>query len=432
MIIFKNIHNQLEVFTLGSQGQLIHTWENPDHSWSGPENLGGVNRNIAGARNADGKLEIIGWDGQELKHIREVQAAGSWGQWASLGNLNSPISVVVNSEGKLGLLSLMNNNSIRIRWQITAGGNFGSWEYPNAIVGSNLTLPVGASSGAGGVGILTVGYEGNVWYIRQVSPGGDWDWSTHKNLGGHITGLVGVVKNHAGLLEVFGISYDKQISHIWETSPGVWSAWENLGGNSIVQFAVGKNSDGRLELFAVTENKTLIHRWENTAGGAWNSQWVALCNNVSKMLGIYCGKRIGILITTGGSDQLCQLTQIAQGNPIPDNIGWTGVIPSGSAANPQLVGFGLTDFTDIVTEVAVDVASHLAGYPSIGVAYGLLHADDLGNDDCPGNGLESTGDAGGGGEDEEEGGEDDGGSEGGGSEGDGNHNLHKHTLRKRR
>lgn len=87
-----------------------------------------------------------------------------------------------------------------------------------------------------------------------------------------------VGRNADGRLEVFFISQDGTLWHIWQTSPGgTWSTWASLNKSPNISFSsgttVGENADGRLEVFNIGSDGALWHIWQTTAGGDWYNSW---------------------------------------------------------------------------------------------------------------------------------------------------------------
>jgi hypothetical protein len=61
-----------------------------------------------------------------------------------------------------------------------------------------------------------------------------------------------------------GWSSDRTLRNIYQTAPNnSWSNWQSLGGNlDFCHPAVGRNAGARLEVFAVSNQGDLQHIWQ--------------------------------------------------------------------------------------------------------------------------------------------------------------------------
>ena len=78
-VVARNADGRLEVFAIGSFGEVVHAWQLKEGGWSGLESLGALGGGVANSwfdveRNAQGGLEviIIGWDGRMYHNSRPV------------------------------------------------------------------------------------------------------------------------------------------------------------------------------------------------------------------------------------------------------------------------------------------------------------------------------------------------------------------------
>ncbi|WP_157545998.1 hypothetical protein [Hamadaea tsunoensis] len=110
LLILGNSDGRRELVWLGTSttwnydGTVYHKYEQLDGSWSGAVSMGlhGYG-GLAGARNADGRLEVFTRDGDDqLRHDwQDSKSSGGWSGWASLGGSlsSAPGCVGLNSYG---------------------------------------------------------------------------------------------------------------------------------------------------------------------------------------------------------------------------------------------------------------------------------------------------------------------------------------------
>ncbi len=292
----KNADGRLEVFTIASDGALWHIWQaSPGQGpWSNWFSSGQPVTSLANAQfppsmaqNADGRLEAftVGTDGA-LWHIYQVAPNGTWSSWTPRGKppnltaINAPF-VDKNADGRLEAFTIGSDGALWHIWQITPNGLWSNWfssGQPTASV-RNTSLSLAVSQNLDGrLEALTIGSDGALWHIWQTTPNGTWsNWASlglPKSMS--ITSPPTVEKNKDGRLEVLVSGHDGALLHIWQTVPGsVWGNWDSLGSPpniAINSFPfVSINADGRLEAFVNGSDGALWHCWQVTPGGQWGS-----------------------------------------------------------------------------------------------------------------------------------------------------------------
>ena len=187
--------------------------------------------------------------------------------------------------------------------------------------------PAVVRDSGGSLRVFTIGDDGALWHIRQLTPGGAW--SSWSSLGGRIDMLT-VSQNKDGRLEVFARGTNKGLWHIWQIASGGWSEWASLGGQ-IDMLTVGQNKDGRLEVFARGTDGALWHVWQLSPGGAWSS-WSSLGGRID-MLAVGQNKDGRLEVFARGTDRA--LWHIWQTSP---NNGWSGWASRGGQIDMLSVG----------------------------------------------------------------------------------------------
>lgn len=223
-----NLDGRVEVFAIGSNGDIWHTWEtaaNGNFVGSWFDRTGkAIKPGYDVAMNADGRLELFGVaaDGQ-VWHNWQTNAGSGWKGWASLGgtSMNSSVAVGKDADGRLELFALGNGNThIWVNFQTSPGGSYSGW------------------FDIGGAGIKA----------------------------GFAVGI-----NETGRLEMFGVGSNGNVQHSFQVNAGGgWTAWEDLGQNGMDRrLVVGNNADGRIEIFGIGSNGHVMSNFQNTPGGTW-------------------------------------------------------------------------------------------------------------------------------------------------------------------
>jgi hypothetical protein len=137
-IVVSNADGRLEVFDVGSDEALWHTWQlAPNGAWSEWASLGSTPLVAGGpaepvvGKNKDGRLEIFVTDASAvLWHSWQLALNGTWSGWASLGKLPElqpgpdtviPSPVVENADGRLEVF-LPGKTTFWHIWQLSPGG----------------------------------------------------------------------------------------------------------------------------------------------------------------------------------------------------------------------------------------------------------------------------------------------------------------------
>jgi hypothetical protein len=173
--------------------------------------------------NADGHLEvfIVGDDGQ-LYHSWQMPS-GAWSSWGPLGgNWPGQPTVARNRDGRLEVFSRGLNCQIYHAWQ-NPNGVWSTWF---AIPGGCFHRdPVATSNADGHLEVFVVGDNGNLYHSWQM-PSGAWSgWGSLGPIGMRLTTQPAIGHNKDGHLEVFLGGQDGQIYHTWQQPNGTWSSW---------------------------------------------------------------------------------------------------------------------------------------------------------------------------------------------------------------
>ncbi|MFJ3879143.1 hypothetical protein ACIPW5_16935 [Streptomyces sp. NPDC090077] len=249
----------------------------------------------------DGRLEVFAKSRRSLRdfklwHRWQTAPNGSWSCWEEFGDdfaiERAPV-VGQNSDGRLEVFAVKNDNSLYHRWQLPGGG----WSAWTSLGGQTFGTPSVAANADGHLELFVLGTDKYVWHRWQVSPSGTWN-AAWEQLGG--TRLVSnrldqsdiaVGRNADGRIELFGLGEDRRIYHTWQVRPndtwiGSWYPLDGFANGDPERMPeVATNADGRLEVFVVDRNGEPWHNWQNPHDGAW-SGWYSLGGRLASAIGV--------------------------------------------------------------------------------------------------------------------------------------------------
>ncbi len=189
--IGRNENGWLEVFVVGSDGQL---WKKvqalPRDQWTdwllhgAPPGVRWTSSPVV-ASNADGRLELfmVGTDGQ-LWHEWQVELNGRWSHWRAFGSPGRPIvgTPAIGSNSLFGPLSLPGRLELFVvtdigdwlhRWQVVPDGDWSGWNHlPYVLPVAHGALAVGSNAD----GRLEVFGSGGDLVHTWQDPSSDTSW----------------------------------------------------------------------------------------------------------------------------------------------------------------------------------------------------------------------------------------------------------------
>jgi len=303
LAVGQNEDGRLEVFAIDSDGSLWHTYQpKPGQGpWSGWASLGTPTGGIAlytlaVGQNKDGRLEVfaIGSNGSLWHTYQPKPGQGPWSDWASLGTPTVGVklytlAVEQNKDGRLEVFAGggspgkgefgLTNVALWHRYQTqpnqTSWSGWTSLSTPTTTTSS--PYPVVGQNKDGRLEVFAVGSDGALWHTWQPKPNHQGPWGAWMKLGGTPPGgtkllsLLAVGKNKDWRMEVFAIGMSIIGSssvtvplHIWQVAPNdgwsIWGGLSPLAGKTLDSLAVEQNKDGRLEVFAIAvEDHSLWH-----------------------------------------------------------------------------------------------------------------------------------------------------------------------------
>lgn len=178
-----------------------------------------------------------------------------------------PIST--RKDGRMELFARGANNNIYHMSQTSANGSWSSW---SSMGGPADSDPVAVTNRTGGNTVFAKFSDGNLYYAWQNGSNGSY--SAWIDLGGPIAGRPSVGKSPDGRMDVFCRMPDGSIAHRWENTTSGWQAWASLGGSVSADPVVALNWEGREEVFVRGTDNLLYHKWQLN-DGSW-SGWASL------------------------------------------------------------------------------------------------------------------------------------------------------------
>ena len=240
-----NSDGRIEVIGVGSDNSLWHIWQvAPNNGWSGWDSFGsppGVPFTIGDprvVRNEDGRLEvfILGSDGN-IWHIWQVAPNNGWSGWDSFpaapaGVANGAPFVGTNQDGRIELFVTGGDGNVYHIWQTAPSNGWSYWDvFPSPYAIQMYGLGSLGNNADGRIELFVIASDGALWHIWQVAPNNGW--SNWHFLDGAPPGqsangdqIPAVGRNADGRLEIFIVGSDKALWHIWQVASN--SGWGTL------------------------------------------------------------------------------------------------------------------------------------------------------------------------------------------------------------
>jgi len=244
----RNANGRLEAFGTDGNDQVWHRWQNTakrgltdETTWTSwqPFTDGHPMRSVAAETNANGKMEAFGLDDQQQVWHR-WQESGGWSTWQRLGPLDgrlTSLAVARNQDGRLEVFGTNAQDQVYHSWQTQAATASKATADPGRIAWSGWALFTDGS-------------------MRSVAA------ETNAN----------------GTVELFAVNGAGEIYHRRQNQPNVktldntgWGLWHRLGPDvnarlTSLAAARNKDGDGRLEVFGTNAQNQVWHSWQLEAG----------------------------------------------------------------------------------------------------------------------------------------------------------------------
>jgi hypothetical protein len=280
----------LEVFIIGTDGQVNHIWQlapgsSASANWSSfavlQSSFVSQIAKLAVGKMANGALDLFvgGTDGL-LYH--SYQSSGAWTSWATIGGGCGPgsdIAVVNEKDGREEVFMVNYNGRLYHSWQTAANSStWTGWSGLGGSLSQTVRIAVGTNTD-GRLEVFTIGNDGVCYHEWETAANSPTSWSSWTSLGGpwETDAKPLVASDQNGALELFVIGTDGAMYHNYQTG-GTWSGWLSLGGafTQDIRPCVGKNQDGSLELFSTGLNTDLLYSSETAPNSATWTAWASL------------------------------------------------------------------------------------------------------------------------------------------------------------
>lgn len=209
--------------------------------------------------------------GQGYEVLVNATNPGDQSQWCEIGDI---------CEAKAG--ATVGRWNVETYWSnldTNCAAGFGtSWKSLGAPGSGLLGSPAAGRNQDGRLEVFSVTQDGAIWHIWQLLPGGPWtQWAGLAPPAG-LTAPPVVSSNLDGRMEVFAVQ-SGSLWHIWQTAPNNgWSPGGLLGSPAagiLGDVGIGNNQDGRIEVFAVGSDGELYHLWQVAPNSGWTG-WSTL------------------------------------------------------------------------------------------------------------------------------------------------------------
>ena len=310
-----NHDGHLEVFAVGTDGAVWHTWQtSPNGPWfpgwasfGQPEGVSfasPIQGVIHVEQNQDGRLEVfVTGDDGNMWHIWQVVRDANWiDHWTSLGRPDGLAAAGFNQalvRNEVDELEVFVSNpgtyEIWSTWQDRPNGSWtGNWQSLGAPTLGGYNFYDVVRSGAGPkywTEVVAVGSDGAIWHnVRAFGPPGSWvGWSViaAPPPGDPLVVVDALRKNQDSRLELVCSGSNRDFWHTWQNAPAGpdnWNgSWDNFGqppGGSTLGFDMRLDAQGQLEGFTWGEDSFLYRIRQAAPNNGWVT-WAAISRNVS-------------------------------------------------------------------------------------------------------------------------------------------------------
>jgi hypothetical protein len=237
--------------------------------WAPATRLGAHDlRDSAFVRNADGRGEVfaLGAD-RVLYHTWQDGERGQWQPWFGLpGDFAFALDAVRDRQGRLHAVTLRTDGLAVDRYQDSAG----SGAFDSILLGGPKLRALSASSSAGGrSGLAGITQDGGAIVFWRLADSGR-SWGGPIGLAGHDLVQAEAAFNADGRAEVFALGADGLLYHRWEEGvSGPFVEWQPFAGPAVRQFTVATDRSGVLHAFALRTDGSVWHARQNGPNAGW-------------------------------------------------------------------------------------------------------------------------------------------------------------------
>jgi hypothetical protein len=263
----------LEVYAVGTGGELFQRTWSPAHGWSAWFDLGG---SVAGTPSAiydpvTGNLEVYVRGAGGPLYEKDWNDKNGWSGWIDLGGTitGNPAVAYDPLSGFLEVYAVGSNGAVFERYYGTKNG----WSGWVNLGGSVTASPSASYDPVSGNFEVYVRGAGGPLYEKDWNPNGGW--SGWVDLGGTITGNPSATYDSlGGSMEVYAVGSNGGVFERYYAKSG-WSGWINLGGSVTASPSASYDPvSGNFEVYVRGAGGPLYEKDWNPKGG-W-SGWIDL------------------------------------------------------------------------------------------------------------------------------------------------------------
>ncbi|MEV6553909.1 hypothetical protein AB0M57_35220 [Streptomyces sp. NPDC051597] len=272
-----------EVFTLGLDGAMGHSYSTEGAAWSdwcminGSSKFRGVPSVVHNPATNALELFAVGKD-RGMYHAYWVASSG-WSNWSRFGDWTfsgSPVSVY-NPDTRTAEVFALGEDGTMAHSYSTDGGAWSDWSMIDGASKFTGVPSVVHNPATNALELFAVGKDRGMYHAYWVASSG---WSGWSRFGDWTFGgsPVSVYDPDTRTAEVFALGEDGAMGHSYSTDGGAWSGWSMIDGASKFAGApsVVHNPVTRaLELFAVGKDSVTYHAYWTPTGEGW-STWGAM------------------------------------------------------------------------------------------------------------------------------------------------------------
>ncbi|MFF8918335.1 hypothetical protein ACF08M_34815 [Streptomyces sp. NPDC015032] len=330
----------LEVFVVGEDGSMWHSWEdvfkntNTWGSWTGFDATDATSATVAAQQ--DGRLTVLAIIGGTVQHRWQNPGVFGWSGWTGFGSQpdelgQGRIAIEPNQDGRLEAFLVAQGN-LWHSWQKDPNGD---WN-PDWVAIDNPFLvelggtPAVAANQDGTLEAFVTASNGSLWHTYQGRPNNGWS-SLEKLVGDppadpfpFLGSSPTAAANLDGRLEVLVIGGDGKLWRNYQGLPNSgWSNWSSFDSPPHLQDSQDPiatcNEDGHLEVFA-TGSQILQHLWQTSPSNGWVDKWYPFAGEFSQSTAAVARNLDDELVVfvIGQGANLLRIAQTEQNN------GWGG------------------------------------------------------------------------------------------------------------
>ncbi len=232
-----NADGRIEVFVVGGDGALYHMWKQPNGAWSNWQHLGRNDlREVAVVPDAAGTLHAFARaaNGSVWRTAQSGPNGGWGGAWFShAGSGIKQIATARNADGRPELFAVAANGALHHLWQ---WGN-GTWSGWVSLGRADVAQVVAANDANGTLGAYVRTTGGSVFRTAQVGPNGGWGGQWAPLWGTALTDL-SAMRTSDDRVRLFAVGGDARAYVIEQGGPnGAFQSWRSLDGGGFQRLA---------------------------------------------------------------------------------------------------------------------------------------------------------------------------------------------------